>query len=114
MSAPGVSRLDDLGVSDGDPVVPELVPRALTAAELEFADGATQVFQADGRTTYVEHGRPSHGRWSVDDDGRFSSSWPPAHTARYDLRWIVEGGAVVGLLFTEPGRGSRFEGRYRH
>ena len=68
--------------------------------------------EADGRTTYVENGRPTRGKWSVDE-GRFSSFWPPSYRASYELRWIVEDGAIVGLRFTETGRGSKFEGRYR-
>jgi hypothetical protein len=70
-------------------------------------------FEADGRTTYVEHGRPTRGEWYVDDDGHFGSFWPPSYRASYDLRWIVEDGAVVGLRFTELTRGSRFDSRYQ-
>ena len=105
--------LNDLKVFDGDMVAPELIPRALTAGELLFSDHATQVFEADGGTTYVENGHPTRGEWYVDDNGRFGSFWPPGYRASYDLRWIVEGGVVVGLRFTELGRGSRFDGRYR-
>jgi MOSC domain-containing protein YiiM len=108
-----VHGFDDLEVSDGDVVAPALISRALTAGELVFADGATQVFKADGGTTYVEHGRPTRGEWYVDDDGHFGSFWPPSYRASYDLRWMVEDGAIVGLRFTELGRGSRFDGRYR-
>ena len=108
-----VHGLDDVEVSDHDPVAPELIPRALTAGELVFADGATQVFEVDGATTYVENGRPTRGEWYVDPDGHFGSFWPPGYRARYDLRWMVEDGEIVGLRFTEVGRGSRFDGRYR-
>ena len=103
----------DLEVSDDDPVPPDLIPRALTAGELLYPDGATQAFDAAGGTTYVEDGRPTRGEWDVGDDGTFGSFWPPRYRARYHLRWMVEDGAVVGLRFTEVGRGSRFEGRYR-
>ena len=48
--------------ADGDVVAPGLIQRALTASEFVFADGATQVFEADGGTTYVEHGRPTRGK----------------------------------------------------
>ncbi len=105
--------LDDVEVSDQDVVAPALIQRALTAGELVFPDGATQVFEADGGTTYVEHGRTTRGEWYVDDDGSFCSFWPPSYRARYDLRWLVEDGVIVGLRFTELGRGSRFDGRYR-
>jgi hypothetical protein len=108
-----VHRLNDIKVSDGDIVAPALIPRALRAGELVFSDHATQVFEADGGTTYVENGRPTRGKWYVDDDGHFGSFWPPSYRASYDLRWIVEDGAIVGLRFIELGRGSRFEGRYR-
>jgi hypothetical protein len=108
-----VDGFDDLEVSDGDVVAPALIPRALTAGELVFSDGATQVFEADGGTTYVEGGRPTRGKWYVDGDGHFGSFWPPSYCARYDLHWMVENGAIVGLSFTELDRGSRFDGRYR-
>jgi hypothetical protein len=108
-----VHRLNDIKVSDDDIVAPALIPRALRAGELVFSDHATQVFEADGGTTYVENGRPTRGQWYVDNDGHFGSFWPPSYRASYDLRWIVEGGAIVGLRFIELGRGSRFEGRYR-
>ena len=57
--------------------------------------------------------RPTRGEWYIDDDGHFGSLWPPSYRASYDLRWMVEDGAIVGLRFTELGRGSRFDGRYR-
>ena len=107
------STLNDIKVSDGDMVATALIPRALTAGELVFSDDATQVFEADGGTTYVENGRPTRGEWYVGDDGRFSSFWPPSYRATYDLRWIVENDAIVGLRFLELGRGSQFDGRYR-
>ena len=108
-----VHGLDDVEVSDGDLVAPELIPRALTATELVFTDGATQVFEADGGTTYVENGRPTGGEWYVDDDGHFGSFWPPSYRACYELHWIVENRSVVGLRFIELDGGSVFVGRYR-
>jgi Alkylmercury lyase len=59
--------------------------------------------------------------WRVDDQeppvgdqvAHFGSFWPPSYRASYDLRWMVEDGAIVGLRFTELGRGSQFDGRYR-
>ena len=81
--------------------------------ELVFTDGATQVFEADGGTTYVDNGRPTRGEWYIDDDGHFGSFWPPSYRAHYDLRWMVEDRAIVGLRFTELVRGSQFDGRYR-
>jgi hypothetical protein len=86
---------------------------ALTAGTLVFRDGASQVFTADGRTTYFERGRATTGEWSVVSNGRFSSFWPPDYRATYTLRWIVEGSSATGLSFTEDGRGQRFDGSYQ-
>jgi len=106
------SRFEDRRLANGDLVLARDMPDALTAATLHFPDGATQVFTADGKTTYVEHGRSSHGEWSVIDDGEFSSFWPPSYRATYALRWIVEAGAVAGLSFTHEETAERFDGRY--
>jgi hypothetical protein len=106
-----VQGLKDVEVVDGEPVLASLIPRAVTAGQLLFADGATQTFDANGRTSYIEaDGRPTQGKWYVDEAGRFCSFWPPTYRACYDLHWIVEGDEIVGLSFTEPGR--RFDGRY--
>jgi hypothetical protein len=108
-----VQGLEDVEVVDGEPVVASLIPRAVTAGELLFDDGATQTFDANGHTSYVEaDGRPTQGKWYVDDAGRFCSFWPPTYRACYDLLWIVESDEIVGLSFTEPGRRGRFNGRY--
>ena len=107
------SSLEDLQVEDGDEVAVDHIPMALTAATFAFDDGATQRFEPGGATTYVEHGRPTQGEWYLDENGRFWSFWPPSYRARYDLRWIVEDGKVVGLSFVEVGRHSRFDGRYQ-
>ncbi len=105
--------LEDVKVVDGAPVAASLIPRAVTAGELVFDDGATQTFDVNGDTSYVEaDGRPTRGKWYVDEDGRFCSFWPPTYRASYDLLWIVEGDDIVGLSFTEMGRGTRFDGRY--
>ena len=98
---------------DGELVAAADMPSALTAATLVFGDGATQVFTADGHTTYVEEGRPTAGEWSVVSDGKFSSFWPPDYRATYTVRWIVEGSSRTGLSFIEDGRGQRFDGRYQ-
>ena len=101
------------GVANGDLVAAADMPAALTAATLVFEDGATQVFSSDGRTIYDDHARRTEGTWSVLEDGKFSSFWPPSYRATYTLSWIVEDAATVGLTFTETGRGERFVGRYR-
>lgn len=98
-------------VHDGDTVTAEQIPEAVTGASLLYEDGATQVFESDGTTTYVEHGRPTGGSWYVDPDGRFGSFWPPSYRASYDLTWVVEQGAVTGLRF-DDGR-SVSVGRYQ-
>src|SRR3954452_12497579 len=105
--------LEHVEVVDGEPVAASLIPCAVTAGELLFDDGATQTFDGNGDTSYVEaDGRPTHGKWYVDGDGRFCSFWPPTYRACYGLLWIVEDDDIVGLSFTEPGRGTRFDGRY--
>jgi hypothetical protein len=108
-----VKGLEDVRVVDGEAVMALLIPRAVTAGELVFDDGATQTFDVGGNTRYVEaDGRPTQGKWYVDEDGRFCSFWPPTYRACYDLRWIVDGDEIVGLSFSELGRGTRFAGRY--
>lgn len=101
-------------VADGARIEPADIPEALTMAPFVYADGATQVFTIDGRTVYTEHGRPSPGEWSVDADGRFRSFWPPSEYTSYDVSWIAGAdGTPVGIRFTEPRRGSTFDGRYQ-
>ena len=105
--------LQGVNVVDGEPVAAALIPRAVTAGELRFDDGATQAFDGNGDTIYLEaDGRKTRGKWDVDGSGRFCSFWPPTYRACYDLHWIVEGEQIVGLSFTEPARGTRFDGRY--
>jgi hypothetical protein len=108
-----VEALKDIHVVDGDPVTEGYIPAAVTAQGLVYDDGSTQVFESGGATTYVEQGRPTQGKWYIDDDGRFCSFWPPSYRACYDLHWIVEEGRIVGVRFTELNRGSSFDGRYR-
>jgi hypothetical protein len=117
MSDPCITTKEVSMSPSATPVNGELVavadmPAALTAATLVFGDGATQVFTADGNTTYVEQGRTTIGKWLVVSDGKFSSFWPPDYRATYTLQWIVEGSSPTGLSFTD-GRGQRFDGRYR-
>jgi hypothetical protein len=109
-----MTRPDDVpAATNGELVSAADMPKALTAATLVFADGATQEFTPDGRTTYVEQGRRTAGEWSVVSDGTFSSFWPPDYRGIYAVRWIVEDGAPVGLSFTDARGGQRFDGRYR-
>ena len=107
-----VHRLHGVSVSDGDIVTPELVPRALTAGELLFTDRATQVFEADGGTTYIENGRPpgvSGPSTRVTSVLSCRLATAPATSSAGSSRTAL----IVGLRFTELGRGSQFEGRYR-
>ncbi|MGP4086643.1 hypothetical protein [Streptomyces sp. KR55] len=106
-------NLDGISAEDGAPVPAGEIPAALTAGRLVYSDGATQTFDSDGATRYFESGRESEGTWSVDEDGHFCSFWPPSYRASYDLRWVVEGGEVVGLRFSDLRSGSRFDGRYQ-
>ena len=59
--------LEDVEVVDGEPVAASLIPRAVTAGELLFDDGATQTFEAGGDTSYIEaDGRPvRRRRWTL-------------------------------------------------
>ena len=104
--------LGDMQVADNEIVRADHMTAALTAGTLVFDDGATQVFTSDGRTTFVERGRPSEGEWWVEGDGVFGSLWPPSYRASYALHWRVDSGQITGLTFIETGGGSRFEGRY--
>jgi hypothetical protein len=108
-----VSMTPSATPANGEFVAAADMPSALTAATLVFGDGATQVFTADGHSTYVEHGRTTIGDWSVVSDGKVSSFWPPDYGATCMLRWIVEGSWPTGISFTEDGRGQRFDGRFR-
>ena len=80
-----IPPLADIHPNDGDRVVPDQISVAVTAASLEYDDGASQVFESNGNTTYVEAGRPTRGEWSIDDDGHFCSFWPPSYRASYEL-----------------------------
>ena len=51
--------------------IKEFLPRIIVKGE-----ATTQRFSASGETTYTDHGRESHGRWSVEGD-LYCSTWPP-------------------------------------
>lgn len=108
-----IPALAGLEVSDGEAVAPEQIGVAVTAGPLEYDDGASQVFEANGDTTYVDGGRSTRGEWSVDGDGHFCSFWPPSYRASYTLRWMVENDVITGLRFVELAGGAEFVGRYR-
>lgn len=104
--------LQALSPADGEQVATKNLVAALTAGPIVYDDGAEQVFDADGVTTYVDRGHPTRGEWYLDSRGRFASFWPPSYRASYDLRWLVEDGSIVGLRFTHTGDGAQFSGRY--
>ena len=105
------SSLDEIGAEDNAVVEPELIPVALTAHSFVFEDGATQVFNSDGTTTYTEHSRPSEGTWYVQGE-LFCSFWPPSYTGCYLVTWLVEAGRISGLRFADQENSSHFVGRY--
>ena len=105
--------LKGIRASNDDPVAPDDIAAAVTVGRLIYADGASQVFEPTGATTYIEQGQESRGEWYVDDSGLFCSFWPPSYRACYDLHWVVQDGTIVGLTFIEPDSGSRFDGRYQ-
>jgi len=108
-----MSRAEGPTAKNGERIAAADVADALTRAPITYADGATQVFTRDGRTTYTESGSPSSGEWGVDDQGQFWSFWPPTYRATYDVFWTTDAdGHVVGIRFTELIRGPTFEGRY--
>ena len=108
-----MSTTDTKGVRDGDRVLPEQIPVALTTASFVYTDGATQVFTPDGRTTFREHGTSTEGEWGVEADGRFWSFWPPSYRGVYDLTWIVDStGKAAGVRFADVRHGGSSEGLY--
>ena len=111
-----LTMLDSLAgfdVRDGDTVTAHDLPAAVTAAPLQYTDGSRQWFLASGLTTFVENGHPTEGQWSVDDDGRFTSFWPPSYRATYDVTWLVTCGQITGLRFVDSRTGDRYDGRFR-
>jgi hypothetical protein len=106
-------ELDNALVKDGETVLSKDISPALTAGSFVYEDGATQVFESQGTTVYTDRGRHTRGEWYLDENGRFCSFWPPSCRSCYDLHWIVEGGRIVGLRFTDLRTNSCFNGRYR-
>jgi hypothetical protein len=108
-----VESLAGFDVRDGEPVAARDLPAAVTAAPLQYTDGSRQSFLTSGLTTYVENGHPTEGQWSVDDEGRFTSFWPPSYRATYEVTWLVVGGQATGLRFVDLRTGERFDGHFR-
>lgn len=107
-----MSAAEGSGLHNGAPIDAADIADALTRAPFTYADGATQVFTPDGRTTYTEIGGPTYGQWGVEPSGEFWSFWPPSYRATYDVYWIVEAGEAVGVRFTVRDRGTTSDGRY--
>jgi hypothetical protein len=110
---PMVESLAGFNVRDGEPVAAQDLPAAVTAGPLRYSDGSQQSFLASGLTTYVEGGHPTEGQWSVDDDGRFTSFWPPSYRATYEVTWLVTDGQVTGLRFVDVRTGDELDGRFQ-
>lgn len=107
-----MSRAKRPAVKNGDRIDAGDIAEALMREPFTYADGATQVFTPDGRTTYTENGSLTFGEWGVGAQGQFWSFWPPAYRATYDVSWITDADDVVGIRFTELNRGVTSEGRY--
>lgn len=107
-----LESLAGFDVRDGQPVSARDLPVAVTAGPLRYADGSRQSFLTSGQTTYFEGGHPTEGQWSVDDDGRFTSLWPPSYRATYEVSWLVTDGQVAGLRFVDVRSGDRFDGHF--
>jgi hypothetical protein len=78
--------------------------RALLPTIIVRGNGTAQTFSASGETTYSEHGRDSHGRWSVEGD-LYCSVWPPNETkACYGIA-VEEGppdGGPATIIWSDP------------
>lgn len=107
-----MSRADGPAVKNRGRINAGDIAEALTRAPFTYADGATQLFTHDGRTTYTENGSETFGEWGVDAQGQFWSFWPPTYHATYDLSWITGADDAVGIRFTELHGGATSEGRY--
>jgi len=68
-----------------------------------------QTFSDAGGTTYTDRGRPSQGRWWVEED-RYCSSWPPSDAvACYGVR--RDGAALIWIDSSGARTESRIEPR---
>lgn len=104
---------DKSPLRDGDPIAAGDIAAAVTKAPMIYSDEAAQVFALGGITTYTEDGNRTHGKWGVNDQGKFWSFWPPTYCATYDLCWIVDAeGDVAGVRFIDVHGGAISEGRY--
>jgi hypothetical protein len=77
------------------------ITAALSARVLQYQDGATQNFFADGRTLYAAGAGESWGKWWVAG-GKYCSTWPPSDVAAcyavetqgLDVRFTGSGGEI--------------------
>lgn len=80
----------------------EEIRHALAARVLQYEDGASQDFFADGRTLYRAGAGESWGKWWVEAD-RYCSTWPPSEAPScfgvaaqgLDIRFIGASGDVT-------------------
>jgi hypothetical protein len=73
MLVPGLPAAAEERSLDGTEIL------ALLPTIIVRGNGTSQSFAASGETTFADHGRDSHGRWSVEGD-RYCSVWPPNET----------------------------------
>lgn len=99
---PAVAEAQQWAMLKGD-----AVRQALSGRTLAYESGATQIFRADGGTTYITDSE-SIGHWRVEGD-RYCSVWPPSD------RWTCYGvtrsadGRQIGFVSAD---GSAEVGRY--
>jgi hypothetical protein len=80
---------------------------AVSGRTVAYANGATQIFEAGGRTAY-DSGSFAAGRWRIEAD-RYCSVWPPSEIwSCYRVERTPDG---RGLRFIAAD-GSTVEGRY--
>ncbi|WP_298847561.1 hypothetical protein [uncultured Ruegeria sp.] len=86
---PGILTADGFQKLSGEGIL-----AALTGKKLEYGGGAWQTFDASMITQYFS-GRPSAGRWAVQQD-QYCSTWPPSDLwACYD---VLQNGDTVRFV----------------
>lgn len=83
-----------------------MITEALTARVLQYDNGASQNFYADGRTLYKAGAGESWGKWWVSQDG-YCSTWPPNETPSCFQVTAFE----LNIRFTDS-EGTVSQGRY--
>lgn len=78
------------------------IVQALSARVVQYDDGATQKFHADGRTVYAVSSGESWGKWWVEG-ALYCSIWPPSEsrscysveTQGLEIRFVGSGGDMT-------------------